>query len=181
MKNNKIIKSIICVLIILFFCSCEDKKTEMFKMNTNPRLRVGFVTNFYIVSNPPEDIYDILLFYQNEVKKFSDNKGDRFLLNQKYYYQSYYKERYFFDRNFKESIPDYGRVLNFLDVFRDKYTVDTSHRDDLFITINFKDDNNREDAPISPYLFISEMNLYYFPKGLKNNPNIHWEKRRSKY
>ena len=182
MENNKIRKTIIYLFIIFLFSSCEDKKTEVFKIHidVNRKKRERMLSEYFIINNPPEDFPSIILFYKNELKKFSLKKGNEFLKDQSFYYQSYYKERFFFDRNYKEPKPDYGRILN-SDFFFDTRSVDVSHADDLFIDIYFKDDNSENlDAPITPYLYIHAMNLYYYPNGLKNNPDIHWETRISK-
>lgn len=163
------------MFIVLFFCSCKEEKTEVFKMNVNSsRKRSG---ELFIVSNPPEDFAYIILFYKKEVESFFLAEGHNFLKTKKYYYRSYYKERFFFDRNYKESKPDYGRML-ILNNFFDNRSIEASNSDDLFITIYFKEDDlGNKDAPSLPYLYIHKMDLYYYPSGLKSNPDIHWEKR----
>lgn len=163
------------IFVFLFFCSCEEKKTEVFKMNVDSsRKRSG---DLFIVNNPPDEFAFIILFYKKEVESFFLKEGEGFLKNKDYYFRSYYKERFFFDRNYKEPKPDYGRML-ILNNFFDNRSIEAAYSDDLFITIYFKEDDfGNKDRPLLPYLYIHKMNLYYYPKGLKNNPNIHWEKR----
>ncbi|NRS90700.1 hypothetical protein HNQ02_003647 [Flavobacterium sp. 7E] len=146
------------------------------KVNSS-RKRSG---ELFMVSNPPEEFADIILFYQKQVDSFLLIKDESFLKNKDYYFRSYYKERFLFNRSYEESKPDYGRMI-ILDNLFDNRSIEASHSDDLFITIYFKEDDfGNNNTPLVPYLYIHKMNLYYFPKGLKNNTSIHWEKRTEK-
>jgi len=177
MENINIKKIGFIILMVLFFCSCNEKKTEIFKMNIDlSRLaHERAESQYFIVSNPPSDFAGILLFYQRELTRFSLEKNKDFLTKEEFYFQSYYRERFFFDRNYKEPKPNYGKIIS-SDFFFDTRSVDVSHYDDKFIDIYFKENNLEDkDAPVPPYLYIHKMNLYYYPKGLKNNPDTHWK------
>lgn len=170
-------KYLLIIFIVLLFCACKEKKTEIFKIHTHPsreKDRKG-KGELLMVSNPPEDLGSIILFYQSEIKRLSSVKYKKKLKETDFYYLVYFKERFLFDRNYLEPAPDYSRILTFGSFFN-SLSVEASHSDDVFITISFKEDNlNRNNAPITPYLYIKKWNLYYFPKGLKNNPDIHWK------
>ncbi|MBS7232952.1 hypothetical protein KHA90_18180 [Flavobacterium psychroterrae] len=68
MGNIDLKKVGLIMLTVLFFCSCKEEKTEVFKMNVNSsRERSG---ELFIVSKPPEDFAYIIFFIKKRLKVF---------------------------------------------------------------------------------------------------------------
>jgi hypothetical protein len=166
-------------LFLFFSCKRQDvlgeykfeENTEVFKLKTNQNSEN---TEIFIVSRPPENFGEIILFFQKEVDHFYKNVN-----NKKCYARLYYKERFFFNRTYVEPPPHSESYVPFdILFFSGANDIGSTHQDDFYVSIIFKDETYEDELksrPITPYLYIEKYKLYYYPKGLKNNPDIHWE------
>lgn len=172
--ENINIKRIIIGIFLLVFSSCKEEKTEVFKLDIytdGDRCDL----EYFMVSNPPDDIESIINFYETEVRKMNSKKRTKRFKEHGCSNRTYFKERLFFGKNYKGENPDYGKIFTLSSIFASSHSTETAHTKDVFIYIKYKTYPEYSDSNvILPYLNITQKNIDYYPQGLINNPDIHW-------
>jgi hypothetical protein len=194
----------ILLMLIFSFVSCMKEETEVFNLNLEQKQFPSVYNDWFMVSNSPEEINSIISFFNREVKKTQDAreksidslvrdwnirldiskrenpdlfKDDKKISKKDVNYCTafYYNERMFFDRTY--IVPKQQPVFYWERWLYIGYDIRyKGHEDDLFIIIYYKRNEFEFDDPVLPYLYIKKIDSFYFPKGLRTNPNIHWKK-----
>ena len=128
----------------------------------------------FIIQNPPSAKEELIEL----IEKMNDTLNlNSIAKNKKNYTQYFYKETFNLTRFYK---PYYTSILgNYVDIIND---INGDFDEEYLASYNYKYQNNEnhpiEWLPIYPYYaFYKEgsIDYEYYPKGLKDNPNIHWK------
>ncbi len=173
MKHTKRLKIFLIFLIILIspllFYKLQGTIIHRFNFDTS---KIGDNSrDFFIIQNPPTSEKDLIKLTEkmNDTLKLENTK------DKKHYSQLFYKETFHLNRFFK---PYYDFFGNHIDIKNDQQGDFDKER---LVSYYFKDndqDNKYDKSPNYPYYeFYSEVGTigYYYPKGIKSNPNFHWK------
>ncbi len=153
------------LLLFVFFNSCTTKP-EIIKLDLEQKYPFTRVADYFVISNPPEDINEIITLVQSNLKV-----GNQKYQESEYYTQIYYKERFCFTRKYKPHYKWYNPYT--FDDIRDGI----SHLEDRYISIILKNSSDTcLTCPNVPIYILHSKKLKYYPNGFRNNSNKHWAK-----
>ena len=131
--------------------------------------------DIFIIQNPPsskEELIDL-------IGKMNDTLDLKSRITKESYTQAFYKETFNLTRFYK---PYYTAVIGtYIDIRSDNAEFTKEHLVDYLYKNNINDKECGDWCPIYPYyIFYSYDNesfnkSEYYPKGLKNNPDKHWD------
>jgi hypothetical protein len=176
MKNTKRLKIFLIVLIILIspllFYKLQGTRIHRFNYDTS---KIGDnYDDYFIIQNPPTSEEDLIKL----IEKMNDTLQLENTKDKTSYYQRFYKETFHLNRFFK---PYYDFWRNYIDVRSDQQGEFRKERLAIYYFKNNDEENKYDASPNYPYYeFFLEVgtSCYYYPKGIKSNPNSHWEKIR---
>ena len=176
MKLTKRLKILLLVLVILsspfVFYKLQGTRIHWLKLEAK---KIGENNGeIFIIQNPPSAKEELIEL----IEKMNDTLNlNSIAKNKKNYTQYFYKETFNLTRFYK---PYYTSILgNYVDIIND---INGDFDEEYLASYNYKYQNNEnhpiEWLPIYPYYaFYKEgsIDYEYYPKGLKDNPNIHWK------
>ena len=172
-KKQKVVL-IIIVLLVCPFIFYKLQGTKIYWLRFEDEIAVKETSSdIFIVQNPPDSEEELIKL----IEKMNDTMNLKSRINKKSYVQSFYKETFNLTRFYK---PHYSSFIGTpVDIRSDnaqfikELLVDYVYNDD--------DENCGMWCPIPPYyIFYNEQGAItseYYPKGLKNNPDKHWDIR----
>ena len=172
MELTKRLKVILIIITLLSspFIFYKLQGPRIYWINTYGG-RVGdHELDVFVIQNPPSSKEDLL----NVIKKMNDTLDFKYKEgNNDCYTQKFYKETFNLTRYHK---PYY---TSFIKHYVNIYT-DDSDFDEKIVHYNSKEmneDYNCSGDPSYQFYLKNNMSWKYYPKGLKNNPNKHWDIR----
>lgn len=172
-KKQKIVLIILLLLVCPFiFYKLQGTKIYWLKFE-DEILEKQTSSDIFIIQNPPASKEELMRL----IEKMNDTINFKVKINKKSYVQSFYKESFNLSRFYK---PHYSSFIGTpVDIRSDNAEF---IKEMIVDYVYFKEDKDCGMwCPIPPYYIFYDENgaitSEYYPKGLKNNPNKHWDIR----
>lgn len=129
----------------------------------------------FVIQNPPSSKEDLIKL----IEKMNDTIDLKSRANKKWYAQSFYKETFNLTRFYK---PYYTSFIGtYIDIRSDNAEFIKEQLVDYVYNNEDEDKNCGMWCPVYPYYRFhngeGSVSCEYYPKGLKDNPNKHWDIR----
>lgn len=177
MKITKKLKVFLIVLAMLsspfFFYKLQGTKIHWLKFE-NKKITEDNL-DVFVIQNPPSSKEDLIKL----IEKINDTIDLKSRANTTYYVQSFYKETFNLTRFYK---PYYKAFIGtYIDIRADNAEFIKEHLADYVYKDEESNRNCGDWCRIYPYYIFynrdGTINCEFYPKGLKGNPNKHWDIR----
>lgn len=172
-RINKVFLIVITVLLSPFlFYKMQGTKIYWLPFDYK---KIGEQPDVFVIQNPPSSKEDLIKL----IESMNNTINLKTVASKKYYGQSFYKETFNLTRFYK---PYYMSFIGtYIDIREDNSEFTQEHLASyIYSDTDLEKKYGDKKGPVYPYYRFYDgegsISYEYYPKGLKDNPNKHWEK-----